>query len=344
MKMEQSPRKISTVMGIPSVVDNLQEVVTQKMDILMILNPLDADIKSEEHSDNETVDSKMDLDIPQQLPNQIQVSSEHFSESLFQYQARIDGTEAHARRRDSQSARTQLPPAPTPRCSLTFNPINAPSSQLDPYPLPPIYTLHDDRYHSQSSPTQIQLLPPRRHSQPNPIANNRRPRSNKAYMTEEVDFIRYQKEDCSKHWPEVLSCFKKYFRGRESEQCLSSRYYRDNNIKMYDKSGRIVRDENGRARKISAKVRRRGTPVGRLEALPSTLVQKHPERAMKYPWVSEIHRAEMRKLAAEMSDLERGTCLSSPYPIITREYTIRQTANNYSRKDELTESATVEEG
>ncbi|KAF7891469.1 uncharacterized protein EAF02_001794 [Botrytis sinoallii] len=315
LRVEPSSQKTSTVMGITSVVNNPEEVVTQKMNILMLLNPSDSEVRSEEHSDNDMPDSKMDLETQHHQPSTYvqQVFNRHSSESIFQYQARLERTEAqnHARLNATRSGRTQLPPAPIHSRPLSFNPINAHHRFTNPYPLPPIYSLPSDRYHSQS-PSHCHhhdrhQLSHRRHSQPVSRSDKKKPRSNKAYSLEEVDFIRYHKEDLNKHWPEVLLCFRKRFRGyqRESEQCLSSRYYRDNNIKMYDESGRVMRDENGRIRYISAKVRRRGTPAGRLEGIPYTLVQKHPERAMKYSWVSEQHRNEMRILAEETSDQER---------------------------------------
>ncbi|TGO16984.1 hypothetical protein BTUL_0022g00860 [Botrytis tulipae] len=302
MKVEPSSQKTSTVMGITSVVNNPGEVVTHKMDILMLLNPSDAEVKSEEHSDNNMPGSKMDLDVQHHQPSTYvqQVFSGHSSESLFQDQARLNAT---------RSGRTQLPPAPIHSRPMSFNPINSHHRVANPYPLPPIYSLPSDRYHSQSSSHchRHDRLPHRRHSQPVSLSGKKKPRSNKAYSLEEIDFIRYHKEDLNKHWEEVLLYFRKRFRGyqRESEQCLSSRYYRDNNIKMYDESGRVMRDENGRIRYISAKVRRRGTPVGRLEGIPYTLVQKHPERAMNYSWVLEHHRNEMKRLAEEKTDQER---------------------------------------
>ncbi|TEY86679.1 hypothetical protein BOTCAL_0004g00330 [Botryotinia calthae] len=319
MKVESASQEASTVMGIKSVVHKLEQVVTQKIDILMLLNPSDAEVKSEEHSDNDMPDSKMDLDIQHQPSTYVQqVFSEHSSESLFQHQTRLERTEAqnNARLNTTRSGRTQLPPAPIHSRPMSFNPINIRRRLTNPYPLPPIYPLPNDKYHSQSSTHchrhdrhhhDRHQLPHRRHSQPVTLSDKKKPRSNKAYSTEEVDFIRYHKEDLNKHWPEVLLCFRQHFSGyqRESEQCLSSRYYRDNNIKMYDESGRVMRDENGRTRFISAKVRRRGTPAGRLEGIPYTLVQKHPERAMRYSWVSEQHRIEMKRLAEETTDQKR---------------------------------------
>ncbi|KAK6599225.1 hypothetical protein H4I96_08429 [Botrytis cinerea] len=286
-KVELSFQESSTVMGVKSVVNNLEQAITQKMDILMLLNPPDTEAKSEEHSDTDIPDSKMDIDIQHQPSTYVQeVFSEHSSEYLFQYQARLERTEAqnHARLNTTRSGRTQLPPAPIHRRPMSFNPINIPGKDSRTpilYPQSILFPMTNITLNLQLIVTVMTATIMIAIS--SPVV----PRSNKAYSTEEVDFIRYHKEDLNKHWPEVLLCFRQHFREyqRESEQCLSSRYYRDNNIKI--------------------KVRRRGTPAGRLEGIPYTLVQKHPERAMKYSWVSEHHRVEMKRLAEIMADQDR---------------------------------------
>ncbi|KAF7857241.1 hypothetical protein EAF04_009482 [Stromatinia cepivora] len=313
MKMEPSSRKNSAVMEIPSLVNNAEEVVTQKMNILMILNPSDVKVKTEDPVDNDSKDSKMDVDIQHEPSHYIQQPKPITSglSSLIQYQAQLGSLESQNRARLS-AARTQLPPAPIHRRPLSFNPINAHHRYTNQYSLPSIYSLHDEGYHSPSPVHRYRHdrhhhLHHRRHSQSVSSPNKKKPRSNKAYSIEEVDFIRYYKDDLNKPWPEILSCFKRYFidRQRDSEQSLSSRFYRDNCFKMYDANDRPMRDGNGKIIMISAKVRQRGTPAGREEALPFTLVQKHPERAMRYPWVSEQHKVEARRLADEMTDLER---------------------------------------
>ncbi|CAD6444884.1 ccdda093-ef53-4298-9a89-ad62c5b8fb59 [Sclerotinia trifoliorum] len=314
MKMEPSSRKNSSVMEIPSLVNKAEDVVTQKMDILMILNPLEVKAKTEEPADNDSKDSKMDVDTQREPSHYIEQPRPITSglSTLIQYQAQLGSLESHTRARlnAARRSRTQLPPAPINRRPLAFTPINASHRYTNQYSLPPIYSPHDKEYHS-SPPVHRRRhdhhhnVNHRHHSQSVSAPNRKRARSNKAYSIEEVDFIRYHKEDLNKTWDEILSFFKRYFVDRDTEQSLSSRYYRDNCFKMYDADGRPMQDENGKIRTFSAKVRQRGTPAGREEALPYTLVQKHPERAMRYPWVSEQHKVEAQRLAAEMTDLER---------------------------------------
>ena len=324
MKMEPSSRKNSAVMEIPSVVNSNGDFVAQKMDITMILNPSDTKVKPEDHSDGDSADSKMDVDVKHEPSHYIQQPIPTPGELSSLIQAKIEDLENQNRARliATRSGRTQLPHRP-----LTFNPINAQgSSYTNQYTLPSIHSLHDEGYHSPSpvhhhhSHQRVRHHHPHHHrySQSGPTTNKKKPRSNKAYSVEEVDFIRYYKDDLRKHWPEILSFFRHNFRERQrdSEQCLSSRYYRDNCWKMYDANGRPMRDDNGKIRVISCKVRSRGTPAGREEALPFTLVQKHPSRAMRYTWVSEQHKAEARRLAEEMTDQERGMCLPSFIPLV----------------------------
>jgi hypothetical protein len=45
---------------------------------------------------------------------------------------------------------------------------------------------------------------------------------------------------------------------------------------------------------FAAKVRKRTTPQGKVMDVPFKLVEKHPEAALKYVWVSEEHRAIAR--------------------------------------------------
>lgn len=322
MKMDPISHINPSVMDIPSVVNNAKDVVTQKMDIFMILNPPEAEFKREEHSDNDSVVSKMDTHAQYEPSHYVQQRTP-VSNPLVHYQTGLESLaeQNHARLSASRGGRTRLPLSPIHRRqALTFNPINGHDRYTIPCSLPPIYPPHDEGYHSTSPARQYRHQHNhehrhRRHSQS--VSNSKSRDRKRIYSTEEVDFIRYCKDDLHKHWPQVQSCFRHQFveRQRDSEQCLSSRYYRDNCLNMYDENGEPIRDENGKIKTISAKVRGRGTPAGRLEGLPYTLVQKHPERSIRYSWVSDQHKAEARQLAAEMSEKERGMYfLSSTLP------------------------------
>ncbi|KAI9641494.1 hypothetical protein NHQ30_010303 [Ciborinia camelliae] len=357
MKMEPLSRKNSSVMEIPSLVNINEDVKTQKMDILMILNPSEAKVKIED-SDTEMVDSENEPHIRHEPSHYIQqpqpMSGQH---PLVHCQSQLEIIEAQNRARlhAARSGRTQLPLAPIHRRPHTFNPINAHHTYAHQYSLPPIYPHHDEGYRS-TSPVQHHRhnherhdqIHHRRHSHSNSTPKKKKPRSNKAYTLEEVDFIRYHKEDLSKRWPEVLSCFRRFFiyRQRDSEQCLSSRYYRDNFLRMYDDSGKPMRDDNGKIRTISAKVRRRATPAGRLEALPYTLVQKHPERAIQYSWVAEHHKVEATRLVAEMGDQAREILNSQRAQQFRKEELERgiATEDNQESIDESIDESSAYEG
>ncbi|PQE09055.1 hypothetical protein CJF30_00010825 [Rutstroemia sp. NJR-2017a BBW] len=63
-----------------------------------------------------------------------------------------------------------------------------------------------------------------------------------------------------------------------------------------------MQDENGKIVYLSAKVRQSKTPEGKEEELPYGLVQRYPQRGLKYTWVGEEHKEQMRKLALQMDD------------------------------------------
>ncbi|ESZ89670.1 hypothetical protein SBOR_9945 [Sclerotinia borealis F-4128] len=315
MNMELSPRNFSSVMQTPSVVNNAEDPLRRRMDILMILNPSNVELETEDHSINNSAGWENVTRVQHEPSHYLQqpepISSEN---TLVRYQAELEALETRNHTLRYGSGRTQLPLAPIHRRPLTFNPINVHHGHTSHYPLPPIYPSHNGIYNSSSPAHRQHHNHPHRsrRSQTVSTSNRKKPRSNKAYSMEEVDFIRYNKDDLNKHWPEILSLFRRHFiqRQRDSEQCLSSRYYRSNHLKMYDASGRPMLDKNGKVRKISAKVRRRATPAGRVEALPYTLVQKHPQRAMAYSWVSSEHKFDAGRLAAGMSDHDREILIS----------------------------------
>lgn len=120
--------------------------------------------------------------------------------------------------------------------------------------------------------------------------------SNKAYTREQVDFCRYMKVDCEMSFKDVMPLFQKRFPDvlRESTQCFSSRYYRDNVVPQLDKNGCLMFDEKGKLLVEEAQVRDRNTPEGKAKSVPFTLVDKWPHRAVTYDWVSKEHKAIAR--------------------------------------------------
>jgi len=120
--------------------------------------------------------------------------------------------------------------------------------------------------------------------------------SNKAYTREQVDFCRYMKLDCEMSFHEVKILFGKRFPevSRESNQCFSSRYYRDNVIPQLDENGRLMFDDKGKLQLEAVGVRGRNTPEGRAKCVPFTLIDRSPWRAITYDWVSKEHKAIAR--------------------------------------------------
>ncbi|KAF4631422.1 hypothetical protein G7Y89_g6704 [Cudoniella acicularis] len=128
--------------------------------------------------------------------------------------------------------------------------------------------------------------------------------SNRPYSPEAVDFIRYMKEDCGHKWDDVPELYYRQFvehaptkfNDRTTAQAFSSRYYRDDKAPMLDKNWNFIRLEDGRIKYRLAKVRERHTPEGKKEDIPYTLIDKHPDRAVTYSWVSEEHKAEAERI------------------------------------------------
>lgn len=121
--------------------------------------------------------------------------------------------------------------------------------------------------------------------------------SNEAYTLEQVDAIRYFKDDLHLEWPAIQRAFEALFPGaRGSQACLHSRYYRDNTVPLLSPSGKPLFDKKGKLRVRSAKVRGRATPEGREDGVPFGLVEKAPWRAVTYSWVREADRERARRI------------------------------------------------
>ncbi|KAM3066517.1 hypothetical protein ACMFMG_012015 [Clarireedia jacksonii] len=139
----------------------------------------------------------------------------------------------------------------------------------------------------------------------------------KTYTEEEVDFIRYHREDLGFGWEQIFRLFKEIFPNHscKSNQGVSARFYRANKFKLYTENGQEMRDTTGKIVYLDAKVRKRRTLEGKEEGLPYTLVQRYPQRGLKYSWVGEQHKREMMKLASEMDDDTRDLLVWSIWSV-----------------------------
>jgi len=213
-----------------------------------------------------------------QLPYRLQVSQEHRAKSAY-------------RKRSRTSSPPQLP---IPRMS------------------PPVQHRHRSnlgwnmgRYRICENgplfPSRIDVYNPSTHfdtpDEPPRAKSKTRPHfSNKAYTREQVDFCRYMKLDCEMSFDEVKMLFRERFPEvlRDSNQCFSSRYYRDNVVPRLDKNGCLMFDDKGKLLLEAVKVRDRNTPEGKAKCVPFTLIDRSPWRALTYDWVSKEHKAIAR--------------------------------------------------
>ncbi|KAM3081975.1 hypothetical protein ACMFMG_004435 [Clarireedia jacksonii] len=301
MRMESSSRRSSSAMEISSIINNTEDVTSDKMSITMMLNPSDIEQENDQSlhhvEEFENSGSREQLELPiREHSWYIQQLSPVVVGSFQDRQSLLERPETHTVNRP----RRQLPSVPLHQRPLAHSlaSFNHPS-------LPYFDDHNHGRHHYLTSPLLRHAHHSRSRTKPKFAKVHH---SNKAYTEEEVDFIRYHKDDLGLKWDPLLLVFKRAFpgRSRESDQCLSSRYYRANKFRLFDENGKVMRDENGKIMYLSAKVRGRGTPEGREEGLPYTLVQVSPQRGLKYSWVREVHKEEMRILAAEMGDEARG--------------------------------------
>jgi hypothetical protein len=110
------------------------------------------------------------------------------------------------------------------------------------------------------------------------------------------------KEDCGFPWKALPAKFAAQFPDadgfdvRTSDQCFSSRGYRDNRRPDIDDDWMPRLGEDGKVVWILAKVRERSTPEGRERQFPYTLVEQRPELAIKFSWVSGEHKEMARRI------------------------------------------------
>jgi hypothetical protein len=110
-------------------------------------------------------------------------------------------------------------------------------------------------------------------------------------------WIRYHREDLNLPWPVVLKLFTRRFPeyARLSVPCLSSRYYRDNKVPMLDpETEEVVLDESGKVVMVPCKVRGRNSKEGK--EVPYLFIDRHPECAMMFEWVSREDRERAERI------------------------------------------------
>ncbi|KAK1961600.1 hypothetical protein LY78DRAFT_588348, partial [Colletotrichum sublineola] len=131
---------------------------------------------------------------------------------------------------------------------------------------------------------------------------------------EQVDYIRYLRVDCNRQWKEVEEKFQTLFPGiKRGPQGLQGVYYRENNqVSQTDLTDSLVFDGDSNVEIHACKVRDQKQPMG--------LLAVHPERALKYDWVSAVHKQQCVKIGykrqAQLNEAERrkrDTALASGY-------------------------------
>lgn len=128
-----------------------------------------------------------------------------------------------------------------------------------------------------------------------------------------------------KQWNDVVVLFKQQFphEKRESNQCLTSRFYRDNDLPAIDENWQFICEGMERSghsaagRKVQrqpAKVRDRAS--SQHKDAPHKLVEKHPLRALSYPWVAAEHKERAQRILEVDRRDEMMGCLSSKLSIL----------------------------
>lgn len=122
------------------------------------------------------------------------------------------------------------------------------------------------------------------------------PHNNRPYTQEQVQWIRYHKEDCGMGGQALYALWLIRFPNdlRHQGQSFSSRTYRDNVIPVTDDNGDLVFDKTGKPLLNKCGVRERNLP--KHKDFPFKLVDKHPEWALYWDWVSPEHKEMAQKI------------------------------------------------
>lgn len=122
--------------------------------------------------------------------------------------------------------------------------------------------------------------------------------SNRAYSQEQMHWLQYFHEDCGLSYSDMHPLWARQFPhpddARGDGQSFCSRSYRSHKVPKIDENGEPIIDEDGKPTWKPCKVRERKTNVH--DDVPFKLVERHPEWALYWPWVSQEHKAIAQKI------------------------------------------------
>ncbi|EKD21294.1 hypothetical protein MBM_00407 [Drepanopeziza brunnea f. sp. 'multigermtubi' MB_m1] len=122
--------------------------------------------------------------------------------------------------------------------------------------------------------------------------------SNRAYTQEQMHWLRYHRIDCDMHYHQMYAMWLRQFPQLEDRrgdgQQFSSRLYRDHRVPVMDDEGCPVYDAEGKPEYIYCKIRDKKDAEHK--DIPFKLVEKHPEWAIYWDWVSPAHKAMAQKI------------------------------------------------
>ncbi|KAK6206200.1 hypothetical protein QIS74_13619 [Colletotrichum tabaci] len=123
-------------------------------------------------------------------------------------------------------------------------------------------------------------------------------RCNVKYTTQQVDFIDYFRVDQKLPWKEVEVKYAAFFPEDAAKGCkrgpqgLQGVYYRKNKrIPATDEENLLLFDDDNNLKTLESVVRQQNEMQK-----PMGLLQMHPERAINYPWVTEEHKRQYKRI------------------------------------------------
>ena len=165
---------------------------------------------------------------------------------------------------------------------------------------------------------------------------------------EHAQWLRYQKVDLLRTWPQVISDFVIHFQ-HEPPKALQDYFYGISDIVALDEDGNAVIDRQGRHQfiKVTSRLLKQ-QPV--LDGVPVTLVERYPWEALAYNYVSPEHKRQAKAIV-EAIDSKRvnqytRTCFYSDlacihililatgkeqYTVAVREFEVRKRTELESR-------------